>query len=75
MSNRPGVRQQRRRPRKRPKAHHLACLGMRHGSSTLSRIMEELGEDSPRLVVDSPTTLRGHLGHHHQHLAQGVLVW
>ena len=59
---------------------------MRPGSSTLSRIMEELGvveEDSPRLVVDSPTTqwrhhpttLRGHLGHHRQHLAQGVLVW
>ena len=40
-------------------------------------------EDSPRLVADSPTTqcrrhhrttLWGHLGHHHQHLAQGVLV-
>ena len=57
---------------------------MRPGSSTLSRIMEELAEDSPRLV-DSPTTqwlhqpsqtsLLGHLGHHRQHLAQGVLVW
>ena len=42
-------------------------------------------EDSPRLVADSPTTqwlpqaspitLWGHLGHHRQHLAQGVLVW
>ena len=41
-------------------------------------------EDSPRLVADSPTTqwrpqvspttLWGHLGHHRQHLAQGVLV-
>ena len=40
-------------------------------------------EDSPRLVADSPTTqcrhhhrttLWGHRGHHHWHLAQGVLV-
>ena len=62
---------------------------MRPEFSTLSRIMEEQGvveeeEDSPRLVADSPTTqwlpqaspitLWGHLGHHRQHLAQGVLV-
>ena len=47
--------------------------------------LEELGEDSPRLVAPAPTTqwlpqaspitLWGHRGHHHlQHLAQGVLV-
>ena len=83
MSNRPGA-WQRRRPRKRPKAHHQACLGMRHGSSTLSRIMEELAEDSPRLVDSpttqwprraNPTTLWGLLDHHLQHLAQEALVW
>ena len=55
-------------------------------SSTLSRIMEEPGVDSPRLVADSPTTQWLHqaspiiqwgpepLGAHRQHLAQGVLV-
>ena len=62
---------------------------MRQGFSTLSRIMEEPGvveeEDSPRPVVDnptsqwlplaSPTTLWELLDHHLQHLAQGVLVW
>ena len=56
---------------------------MRPGFSTLSRIMEELVEDSPRLVdnptsqwlpLASPTTLWEHLGHHRQHLAQGALV-
>ena len=84
MSNRPGA-WQRRRPRKRPKAHRQACPGMRPGFSTLSRIMEELAEDSPRLVAPrpttqwlplaSPTTLWGHLDHHLQHLAQEALVW
>ena len=86
MSNRPGA-WQRRRPRKRPKAHHQACPGMRPEFSTLSRIMEELAavvEDSPRLVADSPTTqwprranpttLWVHLDHHLQHLAQEALV-
>ena len=84
MSNRPGA-WQRRRPRKRPKAHHQACPGMRPEFSTLSRIMEELGvveEDSPRLVVDSPTTQWRHhpttlwepRGDHLQHLAQAALV-
>ena len=58
---------------------------MRPESSTLSRIMEELGEDSPRLVADSPTTqwllqaspitLWEHLAPHLQHLAQEALVW
>ena len=63
---------------------------MRPEFSTLSRIKAELEEpgvvevDSPRLVVDSPTTqwrpqaspttLWGHLGVRRQHLAQGVLV-
>ena len=82
MSNRPGA-WQRRRPRKRPKAHRQACLGMRPGFSTLSRIMEELGEDSPRLVdnpttqcppLGSQTTLWELLDHHLQHLAQEALV-
>ena len=88
MSNRPGA-WQRRRPRKRPKAHHQACPGMRPEFSTLSRIMEELAEleeeeDSLRLVAPrpttqwprraNPTTLWGHLDHHHQHLAQEALV-
>ena len=83
MSNRPGV-WQRRRPHKRQKAHHQACPGMRQGSFTLSRIMEELGEDSPRLVAPAqttqwprranPTTLWGLLDHHLQHLAQEALV-
>ena len=88
MSNRPGA-WQRRRPRKRPKAHRQACLGMRPGFSTLSRIMEELAEleeeeDRPRPVVDSPTTqwpplasqttLWELLAPHLQHLAQEALV-
>ena len=57
---------------------------MRPGFSTLSRIMEELGVDSPRLVASAQTTqwlhqpsqtsLLGHLGHHRQHLAQEALV-
>ena len=57
---------------------------MRPGFSTLSRIMEELGEDSPRLVdnptsqwppLASPTTLWELLAPHLQHLAQEALVW
>ena len=58
---------------------------MRPGFSTLSRIMEELAEDSPRLVAPAqttqwprranPTTLWGLLDHHLQHLAQEALVW
>jgi len=56
---------------------------MRPGFSTLSRIMEELGEDSPRLVdnpttqwppLGSQTTLWELLDHHLQHLAQEALV-
>ena len=82
MSNRPGA-WQRRRPPRHPKDHRQACPGMRPGFSTLSRIMEELGEDSPRLV-DNPTTQWPPLGiqttlwelldHHLQHLAQEALV-
>ena len=57
---------------------------MRPEFSTLSRIMEELAEDSPRLVDSpttqwprraNPTTLWGLLDHHLQHLAQEALVW
>ena len=57
---------------------------MRPVSSTLSRIMEELAEDNPRLVAPAPTsqwpplgsqtTLWELLDHHLQHLAQEALV-
>ena len=82
MSNRPGALQ-RRRPPRHPKDRRQACLEMRPVSSTLSRIMEELGEDSPRLVdnpntqwppLGSQTTLWELLDHHLQHLAQEALV-
>ena len=83
MSNRPGALQ-RRRPPRHPKDRRQACLEMRPVSSTLSRIMEELAEDNPRLAaprqtsqwapLGSQTTLWEHLAPHLQHLAQEALV-
>ena len=77
---------QRRRPPRHPKARQQACLGMRQGFYTHSRIMEEPGEEegSPRLVVGKPIVQWPPLvsqtipweprGGHRQPLEQAVLV-